>query len=90
MQFRYNQEKNAMLIAKRGIGFEEIIEAIQQGNLLDITFHHNKAAYPHQKILHVRCLNQIYLVPYVEEEDRTFFLKTLYPSRKATKKWFGK
>ncbi len=29
-----------------------------------------------------------YLVPYVEEEDG-YFLKTIIPSRKATKKYFG-
>ena len=89
MQFQYAQEKNAQLIAERGIGFEEIIEAIQNGNLLDITQHHNQEMCPHQKILHVRCLKQVYLVPYVVQKDKSIFLKTLYSSRKATKKWLG-
>ncbi len=89
MQFRYNHEKNAELINKRGIGFEEVIESISSGNLLSITEHHNSALYPHQKILYVRCLDKVYLVPYVVEDDGTIFLKTLYPSWKATKKYLG-
>lgn len=89
MKFRYNQDKNAKLIAERGIGFEEIIIEISNGNLLDITTHHNQDLYTNQKIMHVRCLDKVYLVPYVLEEDGTLFLKTLYPSRKATKKWLS-
>lgn len=76
-----------MLLAQRGLGFEEIIEEISNGNLLQITNHHNQKLYPNQKIFHVRCLAKVYLVPYIIEENGSFFLKTLYPSRKATKKF---
>ncbi len=86
MKFRYNPEKNAKLILERGIGFNEIIEEIANGNLLDITTHHNQEFYPNQKILHIRCLAKVYVVPCVVEKNGTLFLKTLYPSRKATKK----
>jgi uncharacterized DUF497 family protein len=85
MEFRYNIEKNALLLASRGIGFEEIITAINNGNLITITAHHNLKKYPGQKIMHVRCLDKVYLVPYVIEQDGAIFLKTLFPSRKATK-----
>jgi uncharacterized DUF497 family protein len=86
MKFKYNHEKNGKLIFERGIGFEEIIEEISNSNLLEITNHHNQTTYPNLKILHVRCLDKVYLVPYILEEDGSIFLKTLYPSRKATKK----
>ena len=86
MKFNYNHDKNVKLLAQRGLGFEEIIEEIANGNLLQITNHHNQKLYPNQKIFHVRCLNQVYLIPYVIENNGTVFLKTLYPSRKATKK----
>lgn len=33
--------------------------------------------------------NYIYLVPFIEKEDE-IFLKTIYPSRKATKKYLGR
>ena len=88
MKFRYNVEKNALLLTQRGIGFEEIIIEINNGNLLEIRNHHDQKKYPGQKILYVRCLNQVYLVPYVLESDNTLFLKTVFPSRKATK-FFG-
>ncbi len=90
MKFRYNQDKNAKLILERGIGFEEIIEEIINGHLIKITNHHNQTIYPNQKILHVICLDAVYLVPYVIEQDGSIFLKTLYPSRKATKEFFLK
>jgi uncharacterized DUF497 family protein len=56
MIFSFNREKNAKLLSERGIGFEEIIQAIHDGNLLDIAEHPNKEFYPHQKILYVRII----------------------------------
>lgn len=85
MKFRYNLDKNALLLKNRGIGFDQIIEEITNGNLLKITLHHNQKLYPNQKIFHVKCLEKVYLVPYITEENGSIFLKTLYPSRKATK-----
>lgn len=87
MNFRYCFRKNAQLLSERGIGFEEIIEEIHNGNLITIKLHHNQTDYPGQKIMYVRCLQHVYLVPYVTEPDGTLFLKTLFPSRKATKKY---
>ena len=84
MNFRYNYEKNSQLLKTRGIGFEEIIQAISEGNILDIRKHHNETKYPNQKILYVRILKEVYAVPYIEEKDSIFF-KTLFPSRKARK-----
>ena len=87
MKFRYNEDKNIDLLKKRGIGFEEIIVEINNGNLIDIVSHHNTIKYPNQKIMMVRCLGNIFCVPYIIESKNIIFLKTLYPSRKATKKY---
>lgn len=89
MNFNYNHEKNAKLLEKRGLGFGEIIQFIVEGNLIRVTNHHNAQEYPNQKIMHVKVLDQIYLVPYIIEENGTIFLKTLFPSRKATKKYWS-
>ncbi|BFD46452.1 MAG: hypothetical protein DMENIID0002_10980 [Rickettsia endosymbiont of Sergentomyia squamirostris] len=89
IKFRYNYEKNSKLLFERGIGFEEIIQSIADGNLLDITKHHNQEQYPDQQILYVRILTEIYAIPYIKEDDNTIFLKTLFPSRKARKKFLG-
>jgi hypothetical protein len=85
MQFRFSYEKNSELIRSRGIGFEEIINVIADGNLLDIKNHHNQEKNSNQKILYVRILEEVYAVPYIEEESDTIFLKTLFASRKARK-----
>ncbi|WP_341763531.1 hypothetical protein [Candidatus Tisiphia endosymbiont of Beris chalybata] len=89
IKFRYNYEKNSKLLLKRGIGFEEIIQAIADGNLLDITKHPNHEQYPNQNILYVRIVSEVYAVPYITEDEETIFLKTLFPSRKAREKFLG-
>ena len=83
-RFNWNSEKNAWLKANRGISFEEIIFHIEQGNELAITQHPNQAKYPGQRISIVQVENYVYLVPFVESEEE-IFLKTIIPSRKATK-----
>ena len=88
MNFKYNYEKNSQLLETRGIGFEEIIQAIFEGNILDIRKHPNELKYPDQKILYVRILEEVYAVPFIEEKD-CFFLKTLFPTRKAGKEFLG-
>lgn len=82
--FRWSAEKNGTLRAERGISFESIVVAIESGGLLDILAHPNQAKYPGQRVLVVACDNYAHLVPVVEEEDY-FFLKTVIPSRKATR-----
>jgi len=88
MNFKYNYEKNSQLLETRGIGFEEIIQAIFEGNILDIRKHPNELKSPDQKILYVRILEEVYAVPFIEEKD-CFFLKTLFPTRKARKEFLG-
>lgn len=87
MNFKYNHEKNAQLLKSRGIGFEEIIQSIAEGNLLEIRKHHNPIKYPNQEILYVRILEEVYSIPYIKESNDTIFLKTLFPSRKARKEF---
>ncbi len=85
MKFNYSHEKNAMLSSERGVGFDEVIQAILEGNILEIKDHHNPKQYPNQKVLYVRILKEVFAVPFVIESNGDFFLKTLYPSRKARK-----
>lgn len=82
--FRWGADKNESLKAMRGVSFESIVVAIESGGLLDIVQHSNKTKYPNQKILIVSFDGYVYLVPFVEEDDH-FFLKTVIPSRKATR-----
>jgi hypothetical protein len=86
--FRWSPEKNETLNALRGVSFESVVVAIESGGLLDILAHPNQARYPRQRVLVVACENYAYLVPFVEEEGY-FFLKTIIPSRKATRDYLG-
>lgn len=82
--FRWAAEKNEALKTARGVSFESIVVAVEADGLLDIVAHPNKSRYPHQKVMVVSFDGYVYLVPYVEEPDH-FFLKTVIPSRKATR-----
>ena len=86
--FRWSAEKNEALIAERGVSFEAMVVAIESGGLLDILKHPNSRKYPRQKVLVVSADGYVYLVPFVEEDDY-FFLKTIIPSRKATREYLS-
>ena len=86
--FRWSAEKNETLREERGVSFESILVAVESGGLLDLLAHPNQAKYPRQRILVVACDNYACLVPFVEEEDY-FFLKTIIPSRKATREYLN-
>ena len=87
--FRWSPEKNDLLKTERGISFEEITVAVEAGALLEVVPHPNAAKYPRQKVMVVGVAGYAYLVPYVEEDDH-FFLKTIIPSRKATRDFISK
>lgn len=86
--FNWNHIKNQHFIEERQISFEDILFSIQKGRLLDDIEHSNKAKYPGQRIFVVEVDGYAYLVPYVES-DKDIFLKTVIPSRKATKQYLG-
>ena len=86
--FKWNAEKNDVLAMKRGITFEEIVKRIESGAKTIETDHPNKKKYPNQKILIIDMDGYAYLVPYVIDKNE-YFLKTIIPSRKATKKYLG-
>lgn len=87
--FRWNHEKNEALKTERGISFEEIVLAIEADGLLDELRHPNPGKYPNQLVFVVALDDYVYLVPYVEEPDY-YFLKTIIPSRKATRDYLFK
>lgn len=83
--FDWSIEKNRQLIEQRGISFERVVSSIEQGNLVDVLDHPNQDRYPGQLIYVVEIGEYIYLVPFVMQADGTRFLKTIIPSRKATR-----
>ena len=86
--YRWNKEKNERLKIERGVSFEQITMHIERGDLLDIVAHPNQEKYPTQQLLVVEINDYVYLVPFVENENGKF-LKTIIPSRKATRVYLG-
>jgi uncharacterized DUF497 family protein len=84
----WDAEKNALLKAERGVSFEDVVFHIMAGDILDTVDHPNQARYPGQQIHVVAIEEYVYLVPFVESEEEVF-LKTIIPSRKATKSYLG-
>lgn len=89
MYFEWSEEKNTWLKRVRAISFEAVQTAIQDGGLLDVHSHPNQEKYPRQVRLVVLIDTYVYLVPCVpkEGEQDVWFLKTIIPSRKATKQY---
>jgi uncharacterized DUF497 family protein len=86
--FDWDSEKNKLLINSRGVSFEEVIAAIENGSVLDVLEHPNQDKYSHQKIYVVEINSYVYLDPFVQDKNR-IFLKTIIPNRKARKKYLN-
>lgn len=82
--YRWSEKKNEQLKRSRGVSFEDVVLALEWGGLLDVLAHPNPRRYPNQKVFVVAIMEYVYLVPHVEESDHVF-LKTVIPSRKATR-----
>ena len=81
--FDWNAKKNSQLKKERGISFESVVQALNNDGLLDNIQHPFRG---NQKMFIVEILNYVYVVPYDEDSER-YFLKTIYPSRKHTRKY---
>lgn len=86
--YAWNNEKNEHLKNERGISFEEVVFHIEKGDQLDV-IQNPREKYPNQRMFIINIDNYAYLVPFVEDE-KEIFLKTIIPSRKATKKYLKK
>ena len=89
IQLDYSPKKNLQLKQIRGICFEDVALAIEEGRILDVIEHPNVEKYPNQKIYVVNINNYVYLVPFVKQRE-IVFLKTIFPSRKLTKRYLQK
>ena len=85
----WEPKKNERLKTERGISFEEVIEAIVDEQVIGRFPHPNQERYPSQQVYVVAVDEYVYIIPFVEDEEN-IFLKTIYPSRKYTKKYIEK
>ena len=87
--YNWNTDKNEELKKNRNISFEEIVLSIYKNSIIDIYEHPNQNKFPGQKIYVINYNEYIFLIPFIETEME-IFLKTIIPSRKATKKYLKK
>lgn len=87
--YAWDEDKNKLLKETRNISFEEIVLSLSNNKLLDIVEHTDNQKYPNQKMLIVEVRDYAFIVPFVEDEEK-YFLKTIYPSREATKRYLNK
>jgi len=85
---RWDENKNEWLKRERGVCFEQIVVLFEQGYVLEIVDNPNRTKYPGQKMAIVEIDGYAFLVPY-EQHDNDMELKTIIPSRKATKQYLG-
>ena len=84
MKYEWDSNKNEWLKRERNISFEQIIFHLSKGDVWKLADHPDQENYPGQKIYFIIVEDYIYLVPDVAEKD-CVFLKTIIPSRKATR-----
>jgi len=84
--FEWDEEKNKKLKLRRNISFQEVITAINEAGILAIEKHRDQVKYPGQKMYIIKINDYVYMVPFVEDQEK-YFLKTIYPSRKMTRKY---
>ena len=77
------------MVEHRGISFQEVADAIEEGRAVALLPHHNQQRYPGQRVYYVNVRRYIYMVPFVTEPDGTRFLKTIIPSSEATGYYLG-
>ena len=87
--FDWDKEKNEKLKQERGVSFEEVLSVVEIKEDIEVIDHPNQKRYPNQKIFIVIIDDYAYMVPFVENKEK-YFLKTIIPSRKMTKKYVKK
>jgi len=86
MKYDWNPDKNEWLKKHRNISFEQVVFHLSQGDVWMVADHPDQKKYAGQRIYFVVVENYVYLVPHINEKDY-IFLKTIIPSRKATKEY---
>ena len=84
--YDWDELKNEQLKNERHVCFEDVLRAIDDDRILGNVAHPNQRRYPGQRILVVEIEEYVFVVPFIEDDEK-IFLKTIYPSRKFTRKY---
>ena len=83
-KIKWNVEKEKELqidVTRNKISFADCVIAIDEGRVLENTLHPIRN---NQYMLILNIEDYAYVVPYILEEDGSWFFKTVFPSRKHT------
>jgi uncharacterized DUF497 family protein len=84
----WDEERNELLKRTRGISFEQIVVAIEDGSIADVLEHPNPERYPNQRVYLVVHQDYVFAVPFVTDvPNNRIVLKTIYPGRKYTRQY---
>ena len=83
----WDEDKNTKLKCERNVSFESVVYAIQSGGLLATLRHPNQDKYQGQFVHLVFIDRYVFVVPFIENDDY-IVLKTVFPSRKATRDYW--
>lgn len=72
MEYDWNEDKDALLRERYGIGFSAVLEAISNGFMLEEIDHPKPERYPGQRMFLVAINNYVWAVPFVPGEGRVF------------------
>lgn len=78
LRIGFNEEKNLLLKETRGVCFEDAIEAIKKGKILDDLIRKKKDKYPNQRILVVEIEKYAYAVPYIIDQKKAWYFLKLF------------
>jgi len=84
----WSPNKSAELQMRYGFGFDRLMAAAKLGGVIAERKHPNSERYPHQYQWVIDLDGYIWIVPFVRSEEG-IFLKTFFPSRKATREYLG-
>lgn len=79
IRIEWNQDKNNLLKETRGVSFEQVEEEILKGDFIGPE---KNPARENQMRIIVKLNGYPCVIPLIIEDDGTWFLKTIYPSRK--------
>ena len=84
LEFFWDKQKNEKLIIERKISFEDVLVYLSGNSFLKVVNGNRN----NQSYLLLEIEGYIYVVPFTKDGNKIFF-KTIFPSRKMTKKYLG-
>lgn len=87
MRIKWSKKKNEFLKQTRNISFEQVEEKIVKDEILDRFIHPDQNKYPGQYVIVIEFNKYAYIVPFDVDEKGDYILRTVIPSRMATRKY---